>query len=345
VLSAPYLQRINPNDPVTMKSAKPLNIICAGECMVELRQAPLSLNGEADTGTALYASSFAGDVINFSVYLKRLSGNSSCVYFLSATGNDVPSKEMRAFFSDEDIGSELVAISEEKTVGLYMIHTDALGERTFSYWRSDSAARTMFELADRALLTKIADRADYLYFSGITLAILDPPGREQLFDLVEQCRRKRKTIIFDPNYRADLWQSRDQAATQIERAYQCCNVLLSSSEDEQLLWGVANTESALDRLTRYGIDEIVLTNGPDEILGYDHGRPFRVQPAEADKVVDTTSAGDSFNAGYIAARHAGLASEEAVAKASSLASLVIGFSGAIIPKSSMLKRASQVSPS
>jgi 2-dehydro-3-deoxygluconokinase len=310
-----------------MTQPKPLSIICAGECMVELGPA---------TAAGQYASSFAGDVINFAVYLQRL-GTSSCVHFLSATGNDALSEQMRVFLAAEGINSELVARSPDKTVGLYMINTDELGERTFTYWRSDSAARKMFELADQAALSKAVDTADYLYFSGVTLAILDQPSREQLLALAEQCRHQGKSVIFDPNFRAKLWQSRDQALAQMERAYQLCNILLSSSEDEQLLWGASSTENTLERLAKHKIDEIILTNGADEVIACNHGRRFQIQPPRAEKVVDTTSAGDAFNAGYIAARHAGYSTEDSVVRASSLASLVIALPGAIIPKSRMPK--------
>jgi len=313
----------------TKSLAKSLNILCAGECMVELRQATTLEQKETQC-----ASTFSGDVINFAVYLKRLCTDSS-VHFLSATGNDALSDKMRKFLSGEDINAELVARSQDKTVGLYMIDTDDVGERTFTYWRSDSAARQMFALADKAVLAKAVDKVDYFYFSGITLAILEQSGREQLFDLVEQCRRKGKIIIFNPNYRAGLWQSREQALTQFARSYQLCNTLLCSREDEQSLWGASSAGITLERLANYTIDEIILTNGPNEVSGCDHGRRFQVQPVKADRVVDTTSAGDAFSAGYIAARHAGYSAEESVMKASSLASLVLGLPGAIIPKSAM----------
>mgnify|MGYP007000136856 len=48
-----------------MKPQVPLKIICAGECMIELRG---TCGGNQDSN--LYRSSFAGDVLNFSVYLK-----------------------------------------------------------------------------------------------------------------------------------------------------------------------------------------------------------------------------------------------------------------------------------
>ncbi|MFT6435310.1 MAG: 2-dehydro-3-deoxygluconokinase [Candidatus Azotimanducaceae bacterium] len=302
--------------------------------MVELSPTPtIEINKPEQTGRS-YITSFAGDVTNFAVYLKRVQPFSS-VQFLSATGDDALSDQMRIFFADEGIDQTLVASSQSKTVGLYMINTDQMGERTFSYWRTDSAAKQMFNLIDTTRLVNAVDKAGYFYFSGITLAILDQQSREMLFDLVEKIRKKGKTIIFDPNYRARLWDSKDNAIIQIERSYRLSNILLSSAEDEKALWNELSIEQTLTRLTNYKIDEIVLTNGPDLIYGVDHGRHFQVQPTKADKVVDTTSAGDAFNASYIAARHANTTMEEAILQASKLASLVIGHSGAIIPMLNM----------
>jgi len=310
-------------EPNPQSDAKSLNILCAGECMVELRS-------EGD----VYHRGFAGDVINFGIYLKRLVPDAT-VNLLSAIGSDSLSHEMRAFLEQEGINTELVFTSPDKTVGLYMVHTDAAGERTFSYWRSDSAARHMLALSKNTPLDEMTGNTDYFYFSGITLAILDQPGREQLFALTEQYRRLGKTIIFDPNFRARLWPSHEQALAQIERCYGLCNILLSSVEDEQLLWGSSTKENTMKRLANYPIDEIILTNGPAEISAYDRGRQFQIQPIKAGKVVDTTSAGDAFNAGYIGARHAGYSTEESIEKASGLASVVIGLPGAIIPTSRM----------
>lgn len=297
--------------------------------MVELRPAGAFEKGDSD-----YASRFAGDVTNFAVYLKRLT-TSSCVQFFSATGTDVLSDKLYTFLSNEDIDSTLVARSDKQTVGLYMIHTDKTGERTFTYWRSDSAARKMLQLADQAMLSRAIDAADYFYFSGITVAILDSRSRQQLFGIAEKFRDQGKTVIFDPNYRERLWSGQNGVLKEYERAYRLCNILLSGIEDEQSLWGVSSTTSALEHLVTYGIDQIILTNGPNAISGYDDGRLFEVEPVAPDSVVDTTSAGDAFNAGFIAARHVGFSAEESVLKASKLASVVIGLPGAIIAKTEM----------
>jgi 2-dehydro-3-deoxygluconokinase len=79
------------------------------------------------------------------------------------------------------------------------------GERSFSYWRDRSAAR---ELAnDASALRAATDDADFIYFSGITMAILDPAGRNTLLDVIATMRATGKIIVFDTNLRPRLWSS------------------------------------------------------------------------------------------------------------------------------------------
>ena len=303
-----------------MKDIKPINLLCAGECMLELR----SENNH-------FISSYAGDVTNFCIYLKRLSPSAS-VKFFSAIGEDPLSQKMGAFLLQEAIDTQLIFVSPDKTIGLYIVHTDDLGERTFSYWRSDSAAKRMFSIADTEQLHQVTQSIDYFYFSGITLAILNQQNREKLLAFVSSLRKKGKTIIFDPNFRTKLWQNIEEARAQIAQAYSLTNILLSSCDDEQMLFGRYSLDNTLEHLQSFNIDEIILTNGPNEIVGIYQGNRINVTPEKAKQVVDTTSAGDAFNAGYIAARHAGIKPKIAIKHASMLASQVIGFRGAIIPK-------------
>lgn len=298
---------------------KPLSILCAGECMVELR------NEEG-----FYRSGFAGDVINFSIYLKRLLPDAA-INLLSAVGNDPLSHKMRAFLEQMGINTERVLTSPDKTVGLYMVHTDDDGERTFSYWRSDSAARQMLTLAKDTRLDQAAQNVDYFYFSGITLAILDQPSRERLFAFIERLIAWKKTIVFDPNMRPSLWPTFDVARSQILRAYQACNILLSSVDDETLLFGKNTNEAIIARLNTYNIDEIVLTDGPGDIHSLHLKNHYIQQAANPLSVVDTTSAGDGFNAAYLVNRHLGLPVKEAIQRASELSALIIAHPGAIVP--------------
>jgi 2-dehydro-3-deoxygluconokinase len=303
-----------------MTDMNEIKLLCVGECMMELRN-------QDDN----FVPGFAGDTTNFCIYLKRLSPVST-PHFFSSVGQDSVSQKMLTFLNLQGVNTDLVSTRPDKTIGLYMIQTDAEGERTFTYWRSESAARQMFLGLDEASLIQCAREQDYFYFSGISLAILDQADRDRLLTLAQTLRGEGKTIIFDPNLRPALWSSISEARTQITRAFEVCDILLSSYEDDHLLFGETNTDTIIERLMTFGIDEIILTNGEAEIKGAAHGKRFTVIPAKPEAIIDTTAAGDSFNAGYIVSRHKGCLAKESAEKASSLAALVISHAGAIIPQ-------------
>ncbi|MEO0913898.1 MAG: PfkB family carbohydrate kinase, partial [Pseudomonadota bacterium] len=111
---------------------------------------------------------------------------------------------MRAAFAAGGIGHGHVRMVPGGTVGLYLISLEN-GERSFSYWRSQSAARQLAE--DPVALEKAMGEAELIYFSGITLAILDAASREVFLSALRAARAGGKTIAFDPNLRPRLWPS------------------------------------------------------------------------------------------------------------------------------------------
>ncbi|MEC8581608.1 MAG: PfkB family carbohydrate kinase, partial [Pseudomonadota bacterium] len=103
-------------------------VLAIGECMVEM----------APTGDGHYAMGFAGDTFNTAWYLRKLAGDDLNVSYFSAVGDDAASAQMTAFMQDAGVTPELRVIPGA-SVGLYMISLKD-GERSFSYWRSASAA-------------------------------------------------------------------------------------------------------------------------------------------------------------------------------------------------------------
>lgn len=166
-------------------------LVSIGECMVEL--APVDLSGQ-------YQKSFAGDTLNTLWYIQQLSPAWN-THFVSRVGQDQISDDMVAMMSRGGIRTRYVQRSEDRSVGLYMISLND-GECSFNYWRSQSAAR---QLADKPELINAAlKEANVLFFSGITLAILEPKPRAVFFHALEQARNAGKTIAFDPNLRPRL---------------------------------------------------------------------------------------------------------------------------------------------
>jgi len=178
------------------------------------------------------------------------------------------------------------------------------------------------------------EQYDFLYLSGISIAILKPEVRTKLIEFLAQFKAKGGKLIFDGNYRPNLWQSTEEAMNCYKALYSLTDIALPTLEDEQILFGYKNAQEALDAIVAFGATEIVLKMGEDGCL-YSSDEKLGFVKTKKVSVVDTTSAGDSFNAGYLATRLKGMSVVESCEAGHILASTVIQHRGAVIPKSEM----------
>ncbi|WP_342078625.1 sugar kinase [Yoonia sp. SS1-5] len=294
------------------------NLISVGEAMVEM--SPQSLPGHFHMG-------FAGDTLNTAWYAIRLSPNWN-VSFMTAIGRDKTSDQLVSFLADAGIDTTHVQRHDDRTIGLYMIALEK-GERHFSYWRGQSAARQL--AADRARLDEAFAQADLIYFSGITLAVQEGDGRENLLAAIAAARSAGCQIVFDTNLRPALWDDNEQMCDWVSKAAEVSDMILPSHDDEAVHFGDADPEATRDRYVAAGATTVVVKNGPRTIHYQHEGRQGVVQPAIVSDVVDTTAAGDSFNAGLLAAYVEGAAIPEAIRAASNVARRVIKGRGALVP--------------
>jgi 2-dehydro-3-deoxygluconokinase len=296
-------------------------VVLFGECMLELRQ-----GAQSDT----LHRSFAGDVYNTAVYQKRAFAQQQ-VSFMSALGKDVISQELAASCQAEGLTTDLLRYSTTKNPGIYLVQTDKQGERSFLYWRENSAARQTMKLLDDDMRKSVCE-ADLFFFSGISLAILAPEDRDTFWRFLSEVQEAGVTIAFDPNYRARLWHSEEDARQQFSLAFAASSIVLPGIEDFSTLYGLQDLSEIVAFCQPFNIAELVLKNGPNSVFLRTEQAEFDVAIEPVKNVVDTTSAGDSFNGVYLGARLAGFDIRLAVKLAAKAAGLVIQFPGAIIPK-------------
>lgn len=303
-----------------MNNVEPRRTVYAiGECMVEF----------SCIRSNEYRRSFAGDVYNTAVYLKRLAPHNCDVEFITAIGDDAMSLVMKEAWSSEGVLTSHVVEIPGTSPGMYVIDTDGEGERSFSYWRSQSAARQLNIALKRMDRGTFRD-GDYIYYSGITLAILDEDQRAILFDFVKAAKTQGMIIAFDPNFRPALWESHSAAAEVTMRAYGLADIVLTGAEEEASLFGWGSEASELGELERIGVKEVILKAGERGVFGASNGSRFHTPFVPADDVVDTTAAGDSFAGAYLAFRLQGKPPELATALAARVARIVVSAHGAII---------------
>ena len=263
------------------------NFVGIGECMVELAQAE----------DGLMRKSFAGDVFNTLWYARAGLGDDWTTRFMSAVGTDAVSAEMLDFMQQAGIDCSAVQQLENKTPGLYMIHLES-GERSFSYWRENSAARLL--AADNARLAETIDTASAIYFSGITLAILPENDALALIDRLKSARSRGKTVAFDSNIRPALWHSPQQMKRLMQLAAGAASICLPSCDDEQKAFGDASDNSIFDRYADAGAETVILKNGSGDVLVRSGGNISQFRTDHIANPVDTTGAGDSFNGAFLA---------------------------------------------
>ncbi|MCB4768443.1 sugar kinase [Ancylobacter sp. Lp-2] len=289
-----------------------------GECMIEL----------ADAGGGLYRRGFAGDTLNTAWGVRGLTDPAEVsVRYVTRVGDDAPSDEMLGFFAGAGIDTSHVGRVPGRPVGLYMIALQGF-ERSFTYWRDTSAAKLL--AADRdALRAALADAA-CIYLSGITLAILPPEHRGNLFAVLAEARARGAMIAFDANIRLRLWPSLDALRVGLEEGYRAATIALPTFPDESEIFGDTSPEAMIERVAGYGVPEIVVKDGAEPCTLQAGGRIEAIPAVRVAEPLDTTGAGDSFNAGYLAARLAGREPAEAVRLAHKVAARVICSRGALI---------------
>ena len=281
----------------------------------------------AATGAGTFRQGFAGDTFNTAWYARRALGPGWTVSYFTAVGDDRISTRMLDFMRSHHVDTSQIVRRTGRSPGLYMIELDH-GERSFSYWRDTSAAKSLAD--DTAALTGALEGADAVYFSGITLAILAPDARARLLASLAGARARGAMIGFDSNIRLRLWPSAEEHRAAIRAAARVATVALPTVPDELDVFGEPDAEAVARRYVADGVPEVVVRAGADPALVvWPHGRSL-VAPVAGVVPVDTTGAGDSFNGSYMAARLAGDGPEEAARKAHATAARVIQSYGALV---------------
>ena len=294
-----------------------MKILSIGECMAEF--SPDEQLGKFNLG-------FAGDTFNTAWYIANNHADVNSAYF-SKVGDDELSDQMLKFMSDNQIDTRYITTVAGSTIGLYLISL-VNGERTFSYWRNKSAATFLGQNVDD--VGNAMKKQDMIYFSGITLAILDQNSRENLFSCLKSARRAGKKIAFDPNLRPKLWNDKKEMCDVIMAGANLSDIILPSFEDEATWFSDADPLSTLARYQNVGAETVVVKNAGDPVSFWSqHGTgTYLVESVE--KIIDSTAAGDSFNAEILVGLLREIPLADAINNAANLAKKVLMGQGALV---------------
>ena len=304
-----------------------VKVAAIGECMLELSKRIQDKSGNA------FEMAYGGDTLNTALYLSRLGLD---VSYVTALGDDPYSNWMLEQWRKEGINCDAVVCEPGAVPGLYIIENQPDGERSFCYWRDNAPAKRLLDDVEQAeqIFQQLVD-FDWLYLSGITLSIFSGEARQRLYDFLKSYRQQGGKVAFDPNYRPRGWHSPEDAKQAFASVLTEVDLALPTFDDEVMLYGDSDEASVVQRMQDLGVAEVVVKSGAEGCLVVNASGRYQTVSEKVDQVVDTTGAGDSFNAGYLSARFNHVAEAKAAREGHRVAATVIQHKGAIVPISAI----------
>ena len=293
-----------------------INVCSIGEAMIEI----------SNIKNSLYNQSFAGDTLNFCNYLDKKKLNA---FFLSAIGKSEINQSLLDFVKSKNISTKYIKQINQFEIGLYLIKNKDNGEKQFFYWRDESAAKQYFNNIDFLNLYKELKNFDYIYFSGITLSIIHISKLNNFIKLLKLLKRKKIKIVFDFNIRPTRWNKKN-LNNFFDSVLKFVDICFISGEDMSY-WKNKNGIKSYEQIVKkYKIKHSIFRKNAKFTYVFLNKNKYVFKNKLLKKVVDTSGAGDGFNAAYLSNFIVNNDPVLALKAGSSLGSKIVMKKGAIV---------------
>ena len=293
-----------------------INVCSIGEAMIEI----------SNIKNSLYNQSFAGDTLNFCNYLDKKKLNA---FFLSAIGKSEINQSLLDFVKSKNISTKYIKQINQFEIGLYLIKNKDNGEKQFFYWRDESAAKQYFNNIDFLNLYKELKNFDYIYFSGITLSIIHISKLNNFIKLLKLLKRKKIKIVFDFNIRPSRWNKKNLNIF-LDSVLKFVDICFLSGEDMNY-WKNKNDIKSYEQIVRkYKLKHSIFRKNAKFTYVFLNKTRYVFKNKLLKRVVDTSGAGDGFNAAYLSNFIVNNDPVLALKAGSSLGSKIVMKKGAIV---------------
>lgn len=257
-----------------------MDLTTIGEILIDLTQ-----TGRNAQKVGQFSANPGGAPANVAVAAARLGARSA---FIGCVGADAFGESLRATLEENGVDTRGMRVTGQAPTTLAVVTLSPSGERSFAFYRSPGADLC---LSQEDLPWDLLEETAILHFGSVSLTA--DPARTATLAAVRRAKAQGALVTYDPNYRAPLWPSREEAVRQMRAPLGLVDVLKISDEELELLSGERTPEAAARVLQAQGIRLVLITLGPEGVyyrLGEATGRVpgCRVQAA------DTNGAGDTF---------------------------------------------------
>lgn len=257
-------------------------ILSCGEALIDM------LPRQSTAGEAAFAPYAGGSVFNTAIALGRLGVRAG---FLSGISTDLFGAVLTETLTASNVDARLAIRSDRPTTLAFVKLVD--GHASYAFYDENTAGRMI--LPDD--LPVLPATVQALFFGGISLPV-DPCGGT--YEALMAREASSRVTMIDPNIRPGF--IRDEAAyrARLARMIALADIVKLSDEDLRWLEGPGEIAALARGLLIRGPKLIFVTEGGTGAYAFSAGLSL-FEPAHRVTVVDTVGAGDTFNAGVLAA--------------------------------------------
>ena len=257
-----------------------MDIVTIGEVLIDLTQ-----TGRDERGIPQFAANPGGAPANLAVAAAKLGAQTT---FIGKVGEDAFGRYLTEVLQENNVDTRYMVTDADHPTTMAVVSVDASGERDFSFYRSANAD---VMLCKEDIPEEALKAAKIVHFGSVSLTA--DPARTATLDAAARAKKLGATITYDPNYRANLWHSQEEAIAQMKAPLPLVDILKVSDEELPLLTGTADCESGTAQLAQNGIRLIFVTLGANGVF-YRMGDKIGHVAGVPCKVGDTNGAGDTF---------------------------------------------------
>ncbi|MEM0948541.1 MAG: carbohydrate kinase [Pseudomonadota bacterium] len=259
-------------------------ILSCGEALIDM------LPRVSDRGETAFAPYAGGAVFNTAIALGRLGAPSG---FFTGLSTDLFGEMLSESLDASRVDATLAHRSDRPTTLAFVTLTD--GHASYAFYDENTAGR-MLSPDD---LPDLPDHVTACFFGGISLMV--EPCAATYAALMSR-EAPRRAIMIDPNIRPSFIKDEATYRTRMAQLLPLADIVKVSDEDLEWLEGAGPLDALAKDLLARGPKLVCVTRGSDGATGYTQAGVVSV-PAESVAVADTVGAGDTFNAGVMAALH------------------------------------------
>ncbi len=261
------------------------DLVTIGEILIDL-----TYSGR-DKGVPVYTANPGGAPANVAVAAARLGADAA---FIGKVGRDYYGDFLRTTLTENGVDISGMPVDNDAPTTLAVVSVSETGERSFSFYRRNCADTL---LSSEEISTELLGNTRFLHFGSVSLT--DDPARTATLFAAQKAKELGAVVTYDPNYRANLWNSEEEAVERMKSVLGFVDILKISDEELPLLTGTDDPVEGTRQLSdTYGISLILLTLGPDGAF-YRRGEETGKAEGFKVKVADTNGAGDTFFGSFL----------------------------------------------